>query len=367
MSEIIRGTLIIHAAGGAGTNICHKDKKNPNGVTALEELKKFDDTLCEHRFHYIDTTDKTVKDFVNEIDFFRVTGDSHDGKVIDGSGGERGTNMDAISKSVARYLDERGYKSQKTGEYHLVVFSASGGSGSITAAVIIRSLLARDIPVIAVVIGDNTTGLYSQNTINTLATLSNIAKNPKINKPLSVIYLNNKDFGKVAFQAISNANKAIMDAVTMLSFFLSGRNSDLDHTDMLNIIDQSRQRSLAPYVTGEKAGLYQLMFFTGDVSLPDSGIAYSARSLTDERTSPDIPNVEIFHAKHGIVNDEDLLEIFGQQFPLHMLSVANYLDAEEKTLHTTTENFHSAASRKEHSTIQQSKYGTKSAEDDFVL
>jgi hypothetical protein len=53
----------------------------------------------------------------------------------------------------------------------------------------IKGLLERNIPTVAVVIGDSSNGLSANNTLKTLATLQVIAT--RESKPLSMIYVNN--------------------------------------------------------------------------------------------------------------------------------------------------------------------------------
>jgi len=149
---------------------------------------------------------------------------------------ERKTNVTAIMKSVEGYLDHNSYLGEVTGEYHVVVFSASGGSGSVIAPLLMANLRTRNIPTIAVTVGDSSNGLSCKNTLNTLATLDHMAKR-MAKKPFSIYYLNNfaVDTNTAAARELT-VNESIYNALSVFSLFLSGDNEDIDTKDMVNFL-----------------------------------------------------------------------------------------------------------------------------------
>lgn len=66
----------------------------------------------------------------------------------DGSGKVRRENHAQISSSIKHIL-----QSQQPGEFNIVVFSASGGSGSVLGPLIVSELLARGLPVVVLTAG----------------------------------------------------------------------------------------------------------------------------------------------------------------------------------------------------------------------
>jgi len=284
---------------------------------------------------YVDTSESNIKliedaDMANE--FHHVRNSGHSGAVINGSGGERRTNAKEIINSVKEFLDKDGISEKVTGVYHVVVFSAAGGSGSVIGPMIIKNLLDRRIPVIAVMVGDSSNGLSAINTLDTIATLNNIAT--ASDAALSIMYINNKNFntGSV-MQARKDADKAIFNSLSALALFLNGINTDLDSQDLLGIIDQTAYKRL-----NIKSGLYALSTFSKEVILPQGVTPTVGRTLTIEGVSADI-DVNLLHHKTGSVIDENAASIYREQFPLHMVTAANFFVIEEQNLKTLTDEY----------------------------
>lgn len=284
---------------------------------------------------YVDTSESNIKliadaDMANE--FHHVVNSGHSGAVINGSGGERRTNAKEIISSVKEFLDKDGIGEKVTGVYHVVLFSASGGSGSVIGPMIIKNLLERRIPVIGVLVGDSSNGLSAINTLNTIATLNNVAMSSA--SALSIMYINNKNFntGSV-LTARKDADMAIFNSLSALSLFLNGMNTDLDSQDLLGIIDQTAYSSIQI-----KPGLYALSTFSKDVTLPQGVIPTVGRTLTIDGVSADI-DVNLLHHKVGSVIDENAAAIYKEQFPLHLVTAANFFVIEEQNLKTLTDEY----------------------------
>jgi hypothetical protein len=265
-------------------------------------------------------------------EFHLVKNSGHSGAVINGSGGERKTNAKEIIGSVKEFLDNDGISEKVTGVYHLVVFSAAGGSGSVIGPMIIKNLLERRIPVIAVLVGDSSNGLSAINTLNTIATINNIAVGS--DSALSVMYINNKNFntGSV-MHAREAADKAIFNSLSALALFLNGMNTDLDSQDLLSIIDQTAYSTIQI-----KPGLYALSTFSKEVSLPQGVIPTVGRSLTIPGISPDV-GINLLHHKTGTVIDVNASAIYKEQFPLHLVTAANFFVIEEQNLKSLTDEY----------------------------
>ena len=184
-------------------------------------------------------------------------------------------------------------------------------------------------------IGDSSNGLSTKNTLNTLSSLDGVARGA--NKPLSVIYVNNhllvKEDGGMQ-KAEKEANTVLNNILTTVSLFLSGENEALDNQDMFGIIDQSHYSTI-----GVEPGIYGLSVHSKQIKLPDGAIPTVGRTLTLEGMSFDT-NLTLLHHKRGFVTDPNAITIAKESnFPIHMISCANFLSVEEKTLNKINEDY----------------------------
>ena len=109
--------MIIHYCGGAGINVSR---------VINEELSELGEGYCSIHPRYIDTSENNMGGLDLDL-LWRVATPEFGGEDIDGSGSERRSNSVAITESVKDYLDESNHHNPVTGEYHVVVFSGSGG------------------------------------------------------------------------------------------------------------------------------------------------------------------------------------------------------------------------------------------------
>lgn len=207
-------------------------------------------------------------------------------------------------------------------------------SGSVISPVIARQLLDRNIPTIVILIGDSSDGLSAKNTMNTLASFNQIATKVS-KKPLSMVYINNEEFSdKSKREAENETNKRISNTLATISLFLSGVNEDIDAQDMVGIIDQSHYKGSLDI----QPGLYGLATFSGNIDLPTTAIATVGRTLVPKGISPDI-NMTLLHHKSGQVTEENPLEIYDGQFPLHMVSYSGFFTVEREMLHKVVKDY----------------------------
>jgi hypothetical protein len=313
-------TLVLHGCGGCGIN---------QVAASTSVLKELGDGFADIIDTYIDTTDKNFKHLedVNNDSCYSISDNSYKGNALDGAGGERRTNYKFIQESVKDYLDKRGIKEHDNGTYHAVVFSAGGGSGSVIGPVLLKNMLERGIPAIAIITGDMETGNLAQNTSNSLATLQSMAK--LVNKPISLYYVNNKTSkGNSIAEREATADKNVLSFLTSLSIFVSGHNFSLDNQDMNNLFDFTSIKSIKLPV-----GVFVINVFSGKVNLKDGTDAFIGRTLTKEEVSPDT-GIELVHWKAGKIVNENALELAGNSLPLHMVLTTGMLFNEDKVLKT---------------------------------
>jgi hypothetical protein len=298
----------ILGCGGAGISIISKLE---NGLTKLGE------GFSEVSINYIDTSTTTIQKHYTEEErvnnFFMIKETSHSKDSINGSGGERATNSVAISSEIKRYLDLKKIDAKVTGEIFVVVSSASGGSGSVVSALLTKALIERNIPTVIVLVGDSSNHMYALNTRNTIATFDKISK--MVDKPLPIAYLNNQEAKGDNLTVKSEVvDKLVFKFLSVLSLFMSGKNSEIDYQDMLSIIDPTAYDSITI-----PAGLYNISIFKGDIELPD----YSKPMLGRTLTIPDkdgSPGITLHHHKVGEVLAENAFNIFKDQWPLHIVT-----------------------------------------------
>jgi len=317
--------IIVHACGGTGIKVADK---------VINNVAILGDGFSDIDIKYIDTSRADISKIEHDPKAFWHIKSAEFGKdTLSGSGSERRHVSKEISGDIANYLNHYNLQNYHAGEYHLVVFSASGGSGGVIGSLIVKELLSENMPVVAIVVGDSSNGLSAINTLNTLAGLNNIANKAK--KPLNIMYVNNKDFAENGIlSGIDNANKAIFSSLSVLSLFLSGDNEALDNQDLSNIIDQSNYKTI-----NIQPGLYALSTFSGKSTLPQGAIPTVARTLTIAGVSPDI-GIQLLHHKSGIVTSENANKIFGKQYPLHLVSSANLFSVETMNLKTVTDEYY---------------------------
>lgn len=210
MSEIIekvKGRISIYAAGGAGTNIATRFEKyrgkSQAGMAIVDPV-------------YIDTSKSNMLSADIAADaVYHFQG-------LDGAGQVRREHAVVVKERAKEILH-----TYKPGNLALVMHSASGGSGSVIGPILTQELLARDVPVVVVMVGDASTRLYAENTLNTIKSYEAIAK--AANSPIVIAYLQNtQDTPRAAVDA------EIETVVVGLAALFSRENTELDTRDLYN-------------------------------------------------------------------------------------------------------------------------------------
>lgn len=320
-----KNTIVLHACGGCGIQLSH---------SVFETIANLGEGFSNIKTLYIDTSTSNYDKIQPKSDLFLIkTKDLGKGE-IRGSGSERQTNAKDIIPNVREYLDKNNIKEHKIDEYHVVAFSGSGGSGNVIATIIIDLLLKKNIPVVALVVGDSQNGMSAINTLNTLSTLNGVAM--RNNKPLVISYVNNHQYFKNnMLKAQKDADDVISSNMTMLSLFLSGEHGDLDNQDMINIIDQSNYKTIQI-----PAGLYGLHFFSGDVTTPNGTIPTVGRTLAMDDQDFDT-KLQLLNHKKGVIDSNNVVNLLGNQLPIHMVVYANFFKIEESYLKPITDEYYS--------------------------
>lgn len=211
----VQGTVRLFACGGAGINIGKKYGGNlPERIGSAKLM------TC-----YIDTSRTNLHDVPDPENVFVLP-------ELDGSGKVRKENHEAISQMIPRIL-----KDYPAGDFNIVIFSASGGTGSVCGPLLIAELLTRGENAIAVVIGSEESVITSTNTFNTLKSLDHIARTKGI--PVVMHYTNN-DRGVKR----SDVDKNAMFVVSSLTVLASRQNKELDSMDVANWLNFTKTTSV---------------------------------------------------------------------------------------------------------------------------
>ena len=211
----------IYGCGGAGINITrHTESRWDKEDINVERIAEYDKT-------YIDTSRSNIKDGMKADDIYVIPN-------LDGSGKKRDENHVEINNLIKDILVKH-----KPQDFNVVIFSLSGGSGSVIGPLLVSELLARNIPVIAITVGTDESVLTAKNTLNSLKSLEAIAK--RNGKALNFIYQHNQ-------RGIprGNVDSKISSYLSGMRYLFSGNNEELDSQDLINWLDFTRTTSLSP-------------------------------------------------------------------------------------------------------------------------
>ena len=219
--QLNRNTVRIYACGGCGVNIGSRLEKYRNAS---------DPTLAAIDVSYIDTSRSNLK-------HLQVADDStYLFPVIDGSGGIRKENAKEVSVKIADILDQ-----YEPHALNIVIHSASGGSGSVIGPSLVSSLLEAKKAVVVLMVGESSTRLDAQNTLNTLKSYDAIAQMRAA--PVVLSYQqNSRDNPR------SKVDAEIEGTAVSLAILWSGNNRELDSKDLFNFLNFHIPTTFEPQV-----------------------------------------------------------------------------------------------------------------------
>ncbi len=264
MSQTESKTLRLYGCGGLGTNI----------VREFERLEA-EPGYAKIQTSYLDTSDSNMRDGQLSGDVFRLEG-------TDGGGKVRKTNFDAIAHEHKKMV-----QAIQPADFNVVVYSASGSSGSTIGPYIHRHLLLdKNVPVVSIVVGTYQDILASRNTLDVLSSLENIAR--RGSKPVVVFFTENKD-------SEEDVNKRLISIIGSLSMLFSGQNGRLDTMDVKNWLDYTASTSVEPQLS-------LLSVYKDTAALVEEKDPISVISLFKEKPSQ-LP-IETDYSSYGIHANE---------------------------------------------------------------
>lgn len=345
--------LNVIAAGGAGISISDK---------VVNKIAELGSGFATVEKYFIDSSINNIDKIEHDSNrFYKIKSTQVGAGEIAGAGGNRTNNVQDVMVGVNEFLNKFKFTKPVTGEYVVVIFSGSGGSGSNIGSLLLKELMNRDIPAVAIMVGDSSSGEACVNTIGVLSGLDNIAKS--IGKSVSLFYVNNNSMNKKQAKkesdlAISQgekedrANEQIFHFMVGLSLFTSGVNESLDYSDVKTLLCP---HNIKTFKSNLAPGVYNICLTNDLNNLPDGFDVMLARSLTAEGEN-DVSlgdNILLSH-KAGKVVDENAIESCKGRLPIFLASTVNYLNKEVDNLNTIAANMVNIAKGIENKTITSS-------------
>lgn len=206
-NETPRGRLVIYGAGGCGINLA-----------ARYINAKSDENNAETIPYFIDTSHANIPSAVDSNNVFIL-------EEKEGSGKIRTENRVDISKAARPIIQKF-----KPGDVNVVVFSGSGGTGSVLGPYLISKLLEDGKPVVAVVVGSDECERAATNTLDTIRSLDGVARKQKRMVPMYYAHLGSNE-------KRSSIDVSCWAVISSLSVLASRRNQALDLKDITNFLN----------------------------------------------------------------------------------------------------------------------------------
>jgi len=187
------------------------------GINLVNKLSKF---VKDDQVLLIDTSTSNIDNNAKKFQFLKIDG-------FDGSGKFRATNYNEISKFISNQL----FEIDELADINIILFSLSGGSGSVIAPLLLSEIKRRDKISICVCISDSESFIDVTNTYNTLQSIATITSKNDIYLPF-MLFDN-------SYQR-SVVDKSIINKVSKLIKVLSTKLKEIDNTDIMNWLQPNR-------------------------------------------------------------------------------------------------------------------------------
>ena len=297
--------LRVYAAGGFGINVASELSK----FEGKESPGYADLNIC-----YIDTSrSNLIGKKVKEESLYILEG-------VDGSGKKRNQNYEVLAESAKDILHQH-----KPMDINIVLHSASGGSGSVSAPILVSELLKRGELVIPVMVGSNASRIEVENTVKTLKSYEVIAM--KNHKPVVAIYReNSKDTPR------GMVDSDVTTLIILLAVLFSGQNRELDKADLMNFINYHN-------VTDFQPKLNYLDFWSKTITLDKGCSLVSVATICDDENNPEL-DIPVEYQAVGYIQEENK-GVLSIKMPVHAGVVSGFFNQKvselEAKLHTFKE------------------------------
>jgi hypothetical protein len=276
--------MCVVGCGGAGINLAQHFVNT--GEAGYAEIDVFT----------VDTSRSNLTDKLDPSKVYLFDG-------MDGSGKLRAVNYEQISERAKELVQKIG-----TPDIINVIHSASGGSGSVIAPVLVSELVKKGRPLTVTLIGSTGSRIEIENTLKTLKSYAAISDSTGV--PIAVTYFENS-----ASNPRGSVDQQVRMHVIMTSLFFSGKHRELDTADLQHFLNY-------PKVTSYKPSMVKLDFFDGhEITLNKDEAIIGVVTLTDEDKSADIKHPIEYQAVGFLPSVVKQNTTFNM--PIHMVLVAN--------------------------------------------
>lgn len=213
------GKMRIWGCGGAGVNLAARFYQQP-------PQEHFADlSVC-----MVDTSRSNLNSVgdISEQDVYLISAGEKDGA---------GKVRKDIHQQVVDALPEIMGKFNH-GDFHVVLFSASGGSGSVIGSLVLAELVKRGQAAVGIVVGSHESTLTATNTVRTIQGLDNLARST-IRLPIVVAFHNNHENTHK-----TQVDEAIAAQISELAVLVSRQHHGLDTSDILSWLRFDRTTSV---------------------------------------------------------------------------------------------------------------------------
>jgi hypothetical protein len=250
------GQMRIYGCGGCGTNIASNFINLPQEPFTAQISPVF-----------IDTSRSNLRPDIGEDSCYIL-------KNLDGSGKVRSENYSEITNVVRDIL----FKHPPL-DFSVVVFSGSGGSGSVIGPLIAAELLERDATFVVVVVGSDESAISATNTMNTLKSLEGISK--KAGKPINMHYrFNTRNHPRTEIDA------NLIGSIGSLAIMASRQISELDRKDISHFL---RFDKSTPSKIPARLAMLEILTDSDGPSWSE----YSPISVVSIYQNPDEPTISV--------------------------------------------------------------------------
>lgn len=304
-------TVYLHVCGGGAYSIANQIKDKILGNTP-----DFPKVVT----NYIDTTEINIKSDFLKTTFFKIesvlTGDNHE---VSGSGGDRANHIDSKVAGVREYVNKNKFLTAKADEYHIVLFTCGGGSGSTIGPALVRELKSKGMTVIAFCVADSSTIMTASNSISTLAGIDKMMRAIKVSLPI-FYYDNGSITNKNITASEEYVNGMILSDMNLLLAFLSTSKTDIDNADMHLFLDQTKYSG--KYAS--EPGIMEMLVVNDQYAVSqDSDIQVTmCRTLLREGEESQL-KVDVLQRKVGKLTGNTICEKLSSYTPLNIISLVN--------------------------------------------
>ena len=311
------GKIRVIGVGGAGINVAGFLNESLGGLARGRDISTLE-------YLYLDTSKSNISRIDHDEDKFFLVSTKSLTKDLDGSGGERRTNAEYIKNNIPAFIDQYRLVDRELSMYTIVVFSLSGGSGSVAGPLLVNELLTRNVPVMAIVVGDTRNQQSAINTKGSIVTLNNVAK--KSRKVLPLVYFDNNI---IDVEDIEDGvddellvNGWVKSTVETLMVLTGGGVGEIDQQDIVNFLQPGNYSKL-----NIPAGVYGVSVYkdtippaeSGSTSIPVMARGMIPNGVTAPRLSPEL---NLLQYKRGLLAEHLSARI---NTAVYVVLMSNYL------------------------------------------